>query len=150
MTSFTWLTKLGITEGKRRGWQDEMVRHHWLNGQECEQTQGGQWWTEKPGVLHFMGSQRVGHDLATEQPSQYFTSPLSLGRSKCPKCPKHPSHIRLFVSIFILQISREKKFLLATFLWLPKVDSSFSLSQRLVILNAVFVKTGSYLYSSMD
>ena len=58
----------------------------------------------------------VGHHLATEQPSQYFTSPLSLGRSKCPKCPKHPSHIRLFVSIFILQISPEKKFLLATFL----------------------------------
>ena len=23
-------------------------------------------WTEEPGVLQFMGSQRVGHDIATE------------------------------------------------------------------------------------
>ena len=26
------------------------------------------WWTGRPGVLQFMGSQRVGHDWATEQP----------------------------------------------------------------------------------
>ena len=26
------------------------------------------WRTEKPGVLQSMGSQRVGHDLVTEQP----------------------------------------------------------------------------------
>ena len=25
-------------------------------------------WTEKPGVLQFMGSQTAGHNLATEQP----------------------------------------------------------------------------------
>ena len=24
-------------------------------------------WTEEPGMLQFMGSQRIGHDLATEQ-----------------------------------------------------------------------------------
>ena len=24
------------------------------------------WWTGRPGMLHFMGSQRVGHDWATE------------------------------------------------------------------------------------
>ena len=27
---------------------------------------GSWWWTGKPGVLQFMGSQRVGHDWATE------------------------------------------------------------------------------------
>jgi len=27
---------------------------------------GGWWWTGRPGVLRFMGSQRVGHDWATE------------------------------------------------------------------------------------
>ena len=27
---------------------------------------GSQWWTGKPGVLQFMGSQRVGHDWVTE------------------------------------------------------------------------------------
>ena len=26
-------------------------------------------WTEKPGVLQFMGSQTAGHNLATEQPT---------------------------------------------------------------------------------
>ena len=39
---------------------------HWFNGHEFEQTpgysKGG-----KPGVLQSMGSQRVGHDWATEQ-----------------------------------------------------------------------------------
>ena len=33
---------LGKIEGRRRGWQDEMVGwHHWLNGHELEQTLGG-------------------------------------------------------------------------------------------------------------
>ena len=27
---------------------------------------GSWWWTRRPGVLHFMGLQRVGHDWATE------------------------------------------------------------------------------------
>ena len=44
-----------------------MVRwHHRLNGHEFEQTPG-YWRTEEPCVLQSMGSQRVGHDLATEQ-----------------------------------------------------------------------------------
>ena len=41
-------------------------RHHRLNGHEFEQTPGDNERRE-PGVLQFMGSQRVGHDLATEQ-----------------------------------------------------------------------------------
>ena len=36
--------------------------HHWLDG--CES--GSWWWTGRPGVLWFTGSQRVGHDWATE------------------------------------------------------------------------------------
>ena len=37
--------------------EDEIVvRHHQLNGHKFE-----------PGVLQFMGSQRVGHDLVTEK-----------------------------------------------------------------------------------
>ena len=39
-----------------------MVRqHHQLSGHESEQTPG------KPGVLQSLGSQRVGHNLVTEQ-----------------------------------------------------------------------------------
>ena len=36
---------------------------------------GSWWWTGRPGVLRFMGSQRVGHDWATEM---NWTEPLSV------------------------------------------------------------------------
>ena len=45
--------------------EDEMVGwHHQLDGHEFEKTPGD---SETPGVLQSMGSQRVGHDLVTEQ-----------------------------------------------------------------------------------
>ena len=51
-------------EGDDRGWDD------WM-GQLTRWTlvsvnSRGWWWTAWPGVLRFMGSQRVGHDWATE------------------------------------------------------------------------------------
>ena len=47
--------------------EDEMTGwHHQLNGQEFWVNSGSWWWTGRPGVLRFMGSQRVGHDWATE------------------------------------------------------------------------------------
>ena len=49
----------GETEDETVGW------HYWLNGHEIEQAPGGR--TEEPGVLQSMGSQKVRHDLATEQ-----------------------------------------------------------------------------------
>ena len=51
--------KKGTTEDEMVGW------HHWLDGREFEWTRSW-WWTGRPGVLWFMGSQRVGHDWATE------------------------------------------------------------------------------------
>ena len=49
----------GTTEDEMAGW------HHWLNG--CESVNSGSWWwTGRPGVLRFMGLQRVGHDWVTE------------------------------------------------------------------------------------
>ena len=47
----------GMTEDEMAGW------HHWLDGCESEWTP---WWTGRPGVLQFMGSQRIGHDWAIE------------------------------------------------------------------------------------
>ena len=59
---------LGKIEGRRRrGWQ----RMRWLDGITDQWTWvwedlGSWWWTGRPGVPQFMGSQRVGHDWATE------------------------------------------------------------------------------------
>ena len=50
----------GTTEDEMAGW------HHRLDGHEFEVNSGSWWWTGRPGVLRFMGSQRVGHDWATE------------------------------------------------------------------------------------
>ena len=51
-------------EGDDRGWDGWMALPTqwtwvWVNS-------GNWWWMGRPGVLQFMGSQRVGHDWATE------------------------------------------------------------------------------------
>ena len=51
-------------EGDDRGWDGWMASPTrwtwvWVNS-------GSWWWTGRPGMLWFMGSQRVGHDWATE------------------------------------------------------------------------------------
>ena len=51
-------------EGDDRGWDGWMASPTqwawvWVNS-------GSLWWTGRPGMLRFMGSQRVGHDWATE------------------------------------------------------------------------------------
>ena len=51
-------------EGNDRGWDGWMIspsQWTWVWA-----SSGSWWWTGKPGVLWFMGSQRVGHDWATE------------------------------------------------------------------------------------
>ena len=50
----------GTTEDEMAGW------HHWLDGRWVWVNSGSWWRTGRPGVLRFMGSQRVGHDWATE------------------------------------------------------------------------------------
>ena len=68
-----WIT--GKDSDAGRGWgqeekgttEDEMVGwHHWLDGHEFEQAPASWWWTGRPGVLQSMGSQRDGHNWATE------------------------------------------------------------------------------------
>ena len=51
-------------EGEDRGWDGWMASPTqwawvWVNS-------GSWWWTGRPGMLQFMGSQRVGHNWATE------------------------------------------------------------------------------------
>ena len=57
----------GIGSRRRRGQQ----RMRWLMASLTRWTwvwmkSGSWWWTGRPGVLWFMGSQRVGHDWVTE------------------------------------------------------------------------------------
>ena len=43
------------------GWMPSLTRWTWV-----WVNSGSWWWTGRPGVLQFMGLQRVGHDWATE------------------------------------------------------------------------------------
>ena len=60
-----WWEGLGAGgEGDDRGWDARMASPTqwtwvWVNSRSW-------WWTGRPGVVRFMGSQRVGHDWATE------------------------------------------------------------------------------------
>ena len=66
---------LGKIEGRRRRGRQRM---RWLYGitdsmdmglgglRELEVDSGSWWWTGRPGVLRFMGSQRVRHEWATD------------------------------------------------------------------------------------
>ena len=65
----------GIGGRRRRGWQ----RMRWLDGITDSMhmswvNSGSWWWTGKPSVLLFMGSQRVGHDWV---PDLNWTEPLT-------------------------------------------------------------------------
>ena len=74
----------GIGGRRKRGWQrmrwldgitDLMMfgspKHHWV-----WVNSGNWWWTERPGVLRFMGLQRVGHDWAELIWSCYYALEL--------------------------------------------------------------------------
>ena len=49
----------GKTEDEMAGWHHGLDGCVWVNSRSW-------WWTGRPGVLRLMGSQRVGHDWATE------------------------------------------------------------------------------------
>ena len=63
--SFERTLMLGKIEGRRRrgwdGWMASLTQWTWVWVDF-----GSWWWTGRPGVLQFMGSQRVGHNWATE------------------------------------------------------------------------------------
>ena len=86
-----WWGGLGAgREGDNRGWDGWMaspIRWAWVWANS-----GSWWWTGRPGVLWFMGSQRVRHDWVTE---------LNWTELSCPKfigiCPLEPFYVMLAV-----------------------------------------------------
>ena len=68
-------------EGDARGWDGWMASPTrwtwvWVDSRRW-------WWTGSPGVLWFMGSQRVGHDWATELSDQNCSSLLPNYQKYC-------------------------------------------------------------------
>ena len=62
--SWCWERLRAGGEGDNRGldgWMASAIRWTWIWVDS-----GSWWWTGRPGVLWFMGSQRVGHDWMTE------------------------------------------------------------------------------------
>ena len=55
----SWLIGKESDAGKDWGQEEKGTTWVWVNSGSC-------WWTGRPGVLQFMGLQRVGHDWATE------------------------------------------------------------------------------------
>ena len=76
---------------------------------------GSWWWTRRPDVLQSMGSQRVGHDWATEL--KPWTNPCRLNPTTCKSYtwgpggiyPRNTSHLNLKINKGIYQIDRIKK-----------------------------------------
>ena len=71
-------------EGDDRGWDGWMASltrwtRVWVNSRSW-------WWTGRPGVLRFMGSQRVGHDWATELNWTVCMYVWGLSDLICTKC----------------------------------------------------------------
>ena len=64
----------GTKENEMVGW------HHWTRVLANSRRM---WRTGKPGVLQSMGSQRVGHDLPTEQQQLYLPTPLECDFPDC-------------------------------------------------------------------
>ena len=83
----SWLIGKDSDAGRDWGWEDDRGWDGWM----ASLTQwtwvwvnsGSLWWTGRPGVLQFMGSQRVGHDWATELnwwPNNKKTTQLKTGK----------------------------------------------------------------------
>ena len=86
-------------EGDNRGWDGWMVSptqwtRVWVNS-------GSWWWTGRPGVLRFMGLQRVGHNWMTELNWTYHYNILNSWKTswKLIEC--------LFKIIFLRHVSFE-------------------------------------------
>ena len=77
--------EMEATEDETVGWMTSLTQWTWVWANARRS-----WRTGKPGVLHSMGSQRVGHSWATEQKQQwqYLKLPFSGRRGLYSLCGK--------------------------------------------------------------
>ena len=55
---------------RQNGWMASLTQWAWVWG-----SSGSWWWTGMPGMLQFIGSQRVGYELATKQQQLLWREP---------------------------------------------------------------------------
>ena len=92
---------LGKIEGRRRGddrgwdsWMASLTQWTWV------WISSGSWWsTGKPGMLRFMGSQRVRHSWATELNWGPWNLLLGMGKKEC-------SSLSSFFGLFLVDLSK--------------------------------------------
>ena len=82
-------------EGDNRGWDGWMASLTWCTWVWVNS--GSWWWTGRPGVLQFMGSQTVGHDWATELNWTDCSSELSNSKIHC--CASTQGHLDIYALI---------------------------------------------------
>ena len=104
-------------EGDDRGWDGWMApltrwTWVWVNS-------GRWWWTGRPGVLRFMGSQRVRHDWATELNWRNTVIPWKSSFLSNKHLQGKVKYIKLRVFIFSLNITpcAKKLKILKEILW---------------------------------
>ena len=74
---------------EQNGWMSSPTQWTWL-----WVNSGSWWWTGRPGMLQFMGSQRVGHDWVTELNWTDPRPPFSEGNQRRALVNKTPGHNR--------------------------------------------------------
>ena len=97
-------------EGDDRGWDGWMASPTrctwiWVNS-------GSWWWTGRPGMLQFMGSQRVGHDWATElNRTELYTRNVLGTDLSCSLTSLHPksNSVKWWIHLVWLWSSHQKK-----------------------------------------
>ena len=86
-------------EGDGRGWDGWMASLTrmwvWVNS-------GSWWWTGRPGVLQFMGSQRIGHDWAAELNWILLWVQWNVRRTTLNRSSKNQCKVRLYSILFAL------------------------------------------------
>ena len=98
-----------IERRRRRGWR----RMRWLDGINDTMAwvwvdSRSWWWTGRPGVLWFMGSQRVRHNWATEL---NWITHYHFKRYTLEKCPNSNCSLKVTLGNIFLMSSKKKKVL---------------------------------------